>query len=167
MLIRGETENDRAAVYAVNVSAFELPSEAILVDALREHAEPYVSLVAELDGILVGHIMFSPVSLSGNPALMLMGLGPMAVVPEHQREGIGSALIREGLERCRQLGVKGVVVLGHPAYYPRFSFRPSTQFGIDSEYEVPEEVFMIMELEAGALNGKTGRISYHAAFKDV
>ena len=167
MLIRAETENDHAAVYAVNASAFELPSEAILVDALREHAEPYVSLVAELDGILVGHIMFSPVSLSGNPALMLMGLGPMAVVPEHQREGIGSALIREGLERCRQLGVKGVVVLGHPAYYPRFGFRPSTQFGIDSEYEVPEEVFMLMELVEGALNGKAGRISYHDAFKDV
>jgi len=167
MLIRAETENDHAAVYAVNASAFELPSEAILVDALREHAEPYVSLVAELDGILVAHIMFSPVSLSGNPALMLMGLGPMAVVSEHQREGIGSALIREGLERCRQLGVKGVVVLGHPAYYPRFGFRPSTQFGIDSEYEVPEEVFMIMELEAGALNGITGRISYHDAFMEV
>ncbi len=167
MLIRPEKENDRDAVYAVNVSAFETPSEANLVDTLREQAQPVVSLIAEDKGAVVGHIMFSPVSLSGHSNLKLMGLAPMAVAPEHQRKGIGSALVRAGLEQCRQLGFTAVVVLGYPEYYPRFGFSPSSRFGMDSEYEVPEEVFMAMELQPEALRGKTGRVKYHAAFSNV
>jgi putative acetyltransferase len=162
--IRAEREEDRAAVRAVNLSAFETPSEANLVDALREHARPVVSLVAEDNGAVVGHILFSPVSLSGHPGLEMMGLAPMAVASAHQRQGIGSALVRAGLERCRQLGVGAVVVLGHPEYYPRFGFSPSTRFGLVSEYEVPEEVFMVTELRPAALDGKTGTVKYHAAF---
>jgi putative acetyltransferase len=167
MLIRAENENDRDAVFAVNLSAFETPSEATLVDGLREHAQPVLSLVAEENGNVVGHIMFSPVFLSGNPDLKVMGLAPMAVAPEHQRKGIGSALVRAGLEQCRQLGFVAVVVLGHPEYYPRFGFSPSSRFGIDSDYEVPEEVFMAVELEPEALSGKTGRVKYHHAFSKV
>lgn len=167
MLIRAEKENDRDAVYAVNASAFETPSEANLVDALLEQAQPVVSLVAEDNGEVVGHIMFSPVSLSDYPDLKVMGLAPMAVAPEHQRKGIGSALVRAGLEQCEQLGYAAVVVLGHPEYYPRFGFSPSSRFGIYSEYEVPEDVFMAMELQLGALSGKTGRVKYHAAFSNV
>ncbi len=167
MQIRTEKESDRDAVYTVNESAFETPSEANLVDALREQAQPVISLVAEDNGKVVGHIMFSPVSLSGYPGLEVMGLAPMAVVPEHQRKGLGCALVRAGLERCRQLGFAAVVVLGHPEYYPRFGFSPSSRFGIDSEYEVPEEVFMVMELQPGALSGKTGRVKYHAAFSNI
>ena len=166
MLIRAEKESDRDAVYAVNVSAFETPSEANLVDALREQAQPVVSLVAEDNGQVAGHIMFSPVSLSGYPNLKMMGLAPMAVVPEHQRKGIGSALVRAGLEQCRQLGFTAVFVLGHPEYYPRFGFSPSYRFGIDSEYEVPAEVFMALELQPEALSGKTGTVKYHAAFSN-
>jgi len=150
MLIRAEKESDRDAVFAVNLSAFETPAEATLVDVLREQAQPVLSLVAEKNGNVVGHIMFSPVSLSENPDLKVMGLAPMAVAPEHQRKGIGSALVRAGLEQCRQLGFVAVVVLGHPEYYPRFGFSPSSRFGIDSEYEVPEEVFMAVELESEA-----------------
>src|SRR6185503_109729 len=119
MLVRAEEQRDWAAVHAVNVAAFETPEEANLVDALREHARPIASLVAEDDGAIVGHIMFSPVTLAGHPELRIMGLAPMAVVPEHQREGIGSALVRAGLEECRKLGFGAAVVLGHPAYYPR------------------------------------------------
>ncbi len=167
MLIRIEIEDDREAVFAVNASAFETPAEANLVVTLREEAEPVISLVAEMDGEIVGHILFSPVSLSGYPDLKLMGLGPMAVVREHQRKGIGSALVSSGLEMCRKHGFAAAVVLGHPEYYPRFGFSPSTRFGIDSEYKVPEEVFMAMELQAGSLNGKTGRVKYHTAFNDV
>ncbi len=167
MLIRAEKENDRDAVFAVNGSAFETPAEATLVDLLREQARPVVSLVAEDQGNVVGHIMFSPVVLSGNPDLKVMGLAPMAVAPEHQRKGIGSALVRAGLEQCRQLGFVAVVVLGHPEYYPRFGFSPSSRFGIDSDYEVPEEVFMAMELEPEALSGKTGRVKYHHAFSNA
>jgi putative acetyltransferase len=137
------------------------------VDALREQAEPIVSLVAEDRGAIVGHIMFSPVTLSGHPTLRLMGLAPMAVVPTHQRQGIGSALVTAGLEHCRQLGIAAVVVLGHPAYYPRFGFWPSTRFGIGCEYDVPDDVFMVMELEVGALRGVSGTVHYHAAFSNV
>ncbi len=167
MLIRAEKKDDQDDVFAVNGSAFETPAEATLVDMLREQAQPIVSLVAEDQGNVVGHIMFSPVSLSENHDLKVMGLAPMAVAPEHQRKGIGSALVLAGLEQCRQLGFVAVVVLGHPEYYPRFGFSPSSRFGIDSEYEVPEEVFMAVELESEALSGHTGRVKYHHAFSKV
>ena len=167
MLVRAEKDNDRDAVYAVNVSAFETPAEADLVDALRAQAQPIVSLVAEDSGEVVGHIMFSPVSLSGHPHLKLMGLGPMAVIREHQRKGIGSALVQAGLAQCKQLGFSAAVVLGHPEYYPRFGFSPSSRFGIDSEYDVPEDVFMAIELQPDALSEKTGKVKYHPAFGDL
>jgi putative acetyltransferase len=158
LLIRAEKENDQDAVFAVNASAFETQAEATLVNVLREQARPIVSLVAEEQGNVVGHIMFSPVILLGNPDLKVMGLAPMVVAQEHQRKGIGSALVLAGLEQCRQLGFVAVVVLGHPEYYPRFGFSPSSRFGIDSEYEVPEEVFMAMELEPEALSGDFARL---------
>lgn len=104
---------------------------------------------------------------AGLLALRIMGLAPMAVAPEHQRRGIGSALVRAGLEQCRQLGVGAVAVLGHPAYYPRFGFVPSARFGIGSEYEVPEDVFMVLELQAGVLLSGSGTATYHAAFGGV
>ncbi len=119
-----EETNDRASLYAVNASAFESSAEADLVDALREQARPIISPVAEKNGKVVGHVMFSPVSLSGHPDLKVMGLAPMAVAPDHQRQAIGSALVRAGLEQCKQLGFVGVIVLGHAAYYPRFGFSP-------------------------------------------
>lgn len=167
MLIRAEEQRDWAAVHAVNVSAFETPAEASLVDVLRQQAQPCVSLIAEDNGAIVGHIMFSPVSLSGHPALRIMGLAPMAVAPEQQRKGIGSALVHAGLEQCKQLGFGAVVVLGHPAYYPRFGFVPSTRVGIGCEYDVPEEVFMVVELQSGFLRGASGKVAYHAAFSSV
>ena len=151
----------------MNVSAFETALEANLVDALRAQAQPLVSLVADDDGAIVGHIMFSPVSLSGHPALHIMGLAPMAVFPDRQRAGIGSALVRAGLEQCARLGFGAVVVLGHPAYYPRFGFVTSTRFGIGCEYDVPEDVFMVVELQPGYLRGVSGTIRYHAAFSSV
>jgi putative acetyltransferase len=167
MLIRAEDQKDWAAVRAVNVSAFETPVEANLVDALRGQAQPLVSLVAEDNEAIVGHILFSPVSLPGHPALRIMGLAPMAVVPEHQRKGIGSALVHAGLECCKQLGFGAAVVLGHPEYYPRFGFVPSTRFAIGCEYDVPEEVFMVVELQRGFLRGASGKVKYHAAFGNL
>lgn len=167
MLIRPEEARDRDAVRAVNLAAFETSAEADLVDALREQARPVISLVAEDDGEVVGHTLFSPVTLSGHPELAIMGLAPMAVVPGHQRQGIGSGIVRGGLERCRRLGFGAVVVLGHPGYYPRFGFTPSTRFGVRSEYDVPEEVFMVLELQPGYLLGASGTVEYHTAFRDV
>jgi putative acetyltransferase len=167
MLIRREGKRDCAAVYAVNASAFDTPAEANLVDVLREQAQPIVSLIAEDDGAIVGHIMFSPVSLPGHPALKIMGLAPMAVAPEYQRKGIGSALVRAGLEQCKQLGFGAVVVLGHSDYYPRFGFSSSVRYGVGCEYEVPEEVFMVVELQRDFLRGASGKIKYHTAFSNV
>lgn len=166
MLIRSEEEKDRAAIYAVTAAAFERELEANLVDALRQQVQPIVSLVAENEQTIVGHVLFSPVLLTGHLDLHIAGLAPLAVAPTHQRKGIGSALVRAGLERCKQLGFGAVVVLGHPEYYPRFGFSPSSRFGIGCEYKVREEVFMVMELQPGYLRGASGTIKYHAAFSE-
>lgn len=165
MTIRFEEKRDFAAVFAVNAAAFETPAEAKLVDALRVEAAPVISLVAEKDGAIVGHILFSPVLLSGHPDLKIMGLAPMAVAPGHQCKGIGSALVRTGLDECKKRGFGAVVVLGHPDYYPRFGFAPSARRDIRCEYDVPEEVFMVVELRPGFLCGACGQIQYHPAFR--
>jgi len=160
--IRPERLDDVGAIRVVNLAAFETSLEADLVDALRQQAAPVVSLVAEHAGTIVGHIFLSPVTLSGHPDLQLMGLAPMAVTPSHQRRGIGSALVREGLSACRSFDA--IVVLGHAEYYPRFGFIPASRFGIRSEYDVPDDVFMVMETHSGSLAGRQGTIRYHAAF---
>lgn len=162
--IRRERPEDIPEVRRVNQSAFDTALEADLVDALRQHARPIVSLVAVESDVVVGHILFSPVTLSSEPEVAIMGLAPMAVVPTRQRHGIGSALVRAGLEACRRLGGTAVIVLGHPGYYPRFGFVPASAFGLVSEYDVPDDVFMALELRAGALRGKAGMVRYHPAF---
>jgi putative acetyltransferase len=164
MRVRGEADADRAAVRAVNEAAFDSPAEADIVDALRAKGLELVSLVAERDGVILGHILFSPVSLRGHHELKLMGLGPVAVLPRHQREGIGSALVREGLSRCVQLGAHAVVVVGHPQYYPRFGFEAASRYGLRCEYDVPDDVFMLVELSRASLRGVSGLIRYDEAF---
>lgn len=165
--IRSETDNDKTAVYDINAAAFATETEAKLVDALRKSASEYISQVAVEDQNVVGHIMFTPVTLEPFEDLRLMGLAPMAVSPSLQRGGIGSELVKTGLLRCTESDVGAVAVLGHPQYYPRFGFRPASQWGIKSEYEVPEEVFMMMELSPGYLQGYQGIIRYDAAFADI
>jgi putative acetyltransferase len=163
--VRAERPTDVGDVRRVNLNAFDTSLEADLVDALREQAQPIISLVAD-DATIVGHILFSPVTLSSHPEVAIMGLAPMAVTPQRQRQGIGSALVRAGIDECRRLGCAGVVVLGHARYYPRFGFMPaSSGFGLVSEYDVPDDVFMALELVPGMLRGKTGTIRYHAAFR--
>ena len=167
MQIRTEQEDDTMAIRLVNEAAFETSAEANLVTVLRQQARPVISLVAEDGGAIVGHILFSPVVLPGHPERKIMGLAPMAVLPEHQRKGVGSALVRVGFAACKKLGVGAVVVLGHPDYYPRFGFKPATRFDIVSEYEVPEEVFLLVELEPGYLASVSGTVKYHSAFNDL
>ena len=167
MQIRFENEHDYAAIDAVNRAAFDTPLEARLVNVLRQQAHPLISLVAEDDGEIVGHILFSPVVVDGQENVKIMGLGPMAVVPPRQRQGIGSALVRAGLDECRQAGFGAVVVLGHPTYYPKFGFVPSTRFGMRSEYEAPEDAFMVLELKPGYLGGAGGTVRYHEAFNGI
>ena len=166
--IRAETPEDFPAVRRVNELAFEGPAEAALVDALRPASDPQVSLVAVAGGQVVGHIFFSPVAVeSGDSGPPAMGLAPMAVLPEYQRRGVGSRLVREGLEECRRLGCRAVFVLGHPEYYPRFGFVPAAPRGLRSEYDVPEEAFMVAELLPGALGGMRGLVKYRPEFGDV
>ena len=168
MNIRKEIDLDIEKIWQVNVEAFDTELEANLINAIRKSGIPYISLVAEEGDKIVGHILFTPVELSGNKSgLRLMGLAPMAVVSKLQKKGIGSQLIKVGLENCLTEGYDAVVVLGHPEYYSKFGFLPSIQYGIKSEYDVPDEVFMILELENGVLNKKQGTIKYHEAFGNV
>ncbi len=164
MIVRLEEQRDFPAVYEINKAAFETNAEAKLVEQLRKVASPFISLVAEKDAAVVGHILFTPVTLSDYPQLSLMGLAPMAVSEDFRGSGVGSAPVEAGLERCRDLGAVAVVVLGYPAYYSRFRFRPSVEFDIRSEYDVPSDVFMVLELEAAALEDVQGTIHYHPAF---
>ncbi|HEX2223262.1 MAG TPA: N-acetyltransferase [Thermoanaerobaculia bacterium] len=165
MTIRTETSADAAAIHEVNQLAFGQPDEAVLVDRLREQGAAEVSLVAEAEGEIVGHILFSPVVVH-DPAFTgsAVGLAPMAVRPGWQRRGIGGALIREGLRRCAEAGHGAVVVLGHAEYYPRFGFRPAHEWGLRCEYPVPPEVFQAQELRPGAFTGAPALVTYHPAF---
>lgn len=166
--VRPESPEDVPAIRRVNELAFDGPQEAVLVDALRRVAHPFISVVAAEGDQVVGHICFTPVTIAGGGALRLaMGLAPMGVLPEYQRRGIGSQLVRAGLEECRRLGCEVVVVLGHPEYYPRFGFIAARDKGLRSEYEVPDEAFMVKELKAGALDGVDGLVKYHEAFGAV
>jgi len=166
VVIREERQGDAERIRGVNVAAFERSTEADLVDALRRQATPLVSLVAEEEVNVIGHILFSPVTLASDPGLILMGLAPMAVLPSRQRQGVGSTLVHDGLERCRQLDVAAVVVLGHPEYYPRFGFVPAVRLSLRSEYDVPDEAFMVRELRERVFKGLSGMIRYHPVFRD-
>lgn len=164
MHVRAELPSDVEAVHELNRTAFGGADEAQIVDALRGAVVPLVSLVADTDGTVVGHILFSPVTPASTPHPLLMGLAPMAVRPDHQRSGVGSALVRAGLDACRKMGAVGVVVVGHPTYYPRFGFVPASRFGLSCAFDVPDEVFMALELTPGALATHTGQVRFHSAF---
>ena len=163
-LVRIEQPGDRDIVRALNEHAFGGREEADIVEALHRANAVVVALVAEVGAAIVGHILFSPVTVEHANTPPLVGLAPMAVAPRYQKQGIGSVLVREGVARCRAAGVGGVVVLGHAEYYPRFGFVPAQQFGLRCEYDVPADVFMALELTHGALHGVSGLVRYHAAF---
>jgi putative acetyltransferase len=167
-IVRAENREDHGAVRRVNELAFDGAAEANLVDALRENGAAHVSLVAEEDGRVVGHILFSPLTVESAAGVWeAMGLAPMAVLPELQGRGVGSALVREGLKECLRLGHEVVFVLGHADYYPRFGFRPAGPLGLTCEFPSPEENFMVAELKPGALAGRDGLVRYGPEFHDV
>lgn len=167
MRVRVEEPGDRQQVYVLNAAVFPAAAEANLVEALRGSGELSISLVAEERGSIVGHIAFSPVNLSERPGLRIAGLGPMAVAEQWQRRGIGKALAGAGLDACREAGFGACVVLGHPEYYPKFGFVPSTRFGFRWEHDAPEEAFMAVELRDGYLSDAAGVIRYARAFDGV
>jgi putative acetyltransferase len=161
IIIRTENSNDLAAIHAVNAAAFPTDAEARLVDALRDAKHLLVSLVAEVEGRVVGHIAFSPVTL--NDIQGGVGLAPVAVLPEHQRQHIGSQLIREGLSICTKAGYAFVVVLGAPKYYSRFGFVRASQYGLGNDYGVDAE-FMVQALRPDGLPATSGVVHYAPEF---
>jgi putative acetyltransferase len=164
--VRSERASDHDAIRQVNELAFEQPTEADLVDALRDSDAwlPEFSLVAEETGAVVGHALFTAARLDSG--VEVLSLGPMAVLPGHQRSGIGGAMIRAGLERARATEYPLVAVLGHAEYYPRFGFEPASAYGISTPYDVPDEFWMILPLPAYD-PGIRGQIVYPPAFDSV
>jgi putative acetyltransferase len=150
-----ERADDAAAVRDLHTAAFGRPVEAGIVDRLRESCPDLASFVAVDGGRVVGHVLFSPVTVDDGPAGM--GLAPLAVLPEYQRRGIGSALVEYGLAALRERGCPFVLLYGHPGYYPRFGFERASVHGLRSHLgEVPDEAFMVLVLDAGAMAGVSG-----------
>ncbi|MCG8039286.1 MAG: N-acetyltransferase, partial [Candidatus Thiodiazotropha taylori] len=141
--------------------------EAMLVDKLRMACEDYLSFVAVEEGAVIGHILFTPASMEDS-SVAGMGLAPMAVLPSHQGEGIGSRLVRYGLEYLRDAGCPFVIVLGHPDYYPRFGFELASKYQIQSQWEgVPDEAFMIAVFDQEVLPKQGGVARYRGEFDEA
>ena len=160
--IRNETAADVAAIEAVTTAAFlNAPhtshTEQFIVAALRKDGQLTVSLVAHIDGTVIGHVAISPVSISDGTTGW-HGLGPISVVPEYQRRGIGSRLMREALRVLREYGALGCVVLGEPEYYGRFGFRAAPNLNLPG---VPPEYFQAISFGA---SHPQGTVSYHRSF---
>ena len=152
--IREETKSDLEAIRKINELAFGQQDEAILVNKLRKTHTNTISLVAIQNEEIVGHILFSPVTISNDDRQITgMGLGPMAVLPDYQKQNIGSTLVQEGLRRLTEQNCPFVVVLGHPKYYPRFGFVPASKYDVRCEWDVPDEVFMIQVFGESVLSG--------------
>jgi len=165
--IRTEKPDDYAGIREVHVLAFGGDEEANLVELLRNRKKACISLVAMSAHRVVGHIVFSAVSISSAPKTFRgIGLAPLAVLPEFQERGVGSQLTQAGLEACRKAGYDAVVVLGHTSYYPRFGFSRAKDYGLDNEYNA-EDAFMVMELRPGALHGLAGLVQYAPEFREA
>ena len=164
--IRPEQPDDIAAVRAINEAAFGESTEATIVDSLRDKCPDAVSLVAVEDDRILGHIFFSPVSISGGHEVTQgMGLAPMAVLPERQRQGIGSLLARAGVDALRQRGCPFIIVLGHPEYYPRFGFVSASEHNLSCQWDgVPDEAFMVLILDQDIMPGVSGVARYRDEF---
>jgi len=168
-VIRDEAPGDVASIHALNAAVFATDAEARLVDALRAHGRLTLSLVAQEGAAIVGHIAFSPLTITRPGARMVegIGLGPMSVSRPRQGFGIGTRLVAAGLHRLRIAGHPFCIALGHPGYYPRFGFERAGRFGIRWERDVPDEAFFVAELAPGGLLGVAGVVRYAPEFAGV
>lgn len=165
--IRPESPDDTAAVRELNLAAFPTAAEADLVDALRDDLDEWLSFVAVKNERIIGHVLFTPVSLEPAPRKepRILGLGPMAVHPDVQGHGIGSTLVDSGLSEVARAGADGVVVLGHPEWYPRFGFVPAGHYELKLGLEAPPEAFLALEFASGAFPRDGAVVHYHTLFK--
>jgi putative acetyltransferase len=162
--IRVERPDDIPAIRDVNDRAFGQQQEGHVVDTLRSNGAVLLSLVATEDAQVVGHILYSPASI-GNTAGA--ALGPMSVVPQHQRHGIGSKLVEVGNEKIKDMGCPFIIVLGHAHFYPRFGFSPASTLGIKCEWDVPDDVFMLRVLDQQKMRDVSGLAKYRDEFSTV
>jgi len=167
-VIRPETPADHARVHEINKLAFETDSEALLVDGLRGEAKPLISLVAEINDEVVGHILFTAVAIGDTAASSAtMGLAPLAVHPEFQDHGVGGGLVEAGIEACQAAGCEVVVTLGHPDYYGRYGFVSAVEEGISYVGQDYDPFFMIRELIPGSLEKYQGEVKYHRLIEEL
>lgn len=169
IVIRKEEEKDYKQVYEVNKLAFQQENESILIEKIRkgENFIPDLSLVAEIDNRIVGHILFSKIKIVGDSIFKSIALAPMAVIPAFQKQGVGSELIKKGMAKAKELGFDSIIVLGHKDYYPKFGFERASKWNIKCPFEVPEEAFMAIELTEKAFEGKAGTVKYPDEFMEV
>jgi putative acetyltransferase len=166
MIVRPETPSDYETIDELLRSAFGGADESELVRLIRasDNYVPDLTLVAEENGQVVGHIMFSYISLKGDEEFRVLALAPMAVTPERQRRGIGGALVEAGLERAEERGEPLVILVGHPTYYPRFGFETASRYGIEPpSADIPDAAFMVRRLSQYS-ERQRGRVVYPPAF---
>jgi len=166
--IREEIPQDIDAIRAINEKAFGQLQEANIIDRLRANCDGLLSVVALKDEKIIGHILFSPVTIEGNHGILKgIGLAPMAVLPEFQRQGVGSELVQAGIQILRKSKCPFIIVLGHPEYYPRFGFERAPLYGIKSQWEgVPDPAFMILWLDTTMTNHVSGVAKYRDEFDE-
>lgn len=168
--IRPENNADIPRIYQVTELAFRQNNESELINKVRssEAFIPGLSLVAVLNEQIIGHILFSKIHIqTAKGPKEVLSLAPMAVIPDHQQKGVGGQLIRAGLEEAAKSGFAGVLVLGHPGYYPRFGFQPAADFGIECPFPAPAEAWMALELIPGGLKNKAGMAVFPEVFNDT
>jgi putative acetyltransferase len=159
--IREERPGDIAGIRDVTRRAFGQDDEGRIIDALRANGGALLSLVSTVNGRVVGHIMFSPLVVRDVTGA---ALGPMAVLPDHQRQGIGSKLVQAGIRRLREAGCPFIAVLGHADYYPRFGFTPARAYGITCPWPVPDDLFMVLALDPAQMERASGVATYRPEF---
>jgi putative acetyltransferase len=164
--IREEIPEDYDAVRLVNSEAFGQGVEGQIVDSLRSACETAISLVAVSDDNIVGHIFFSPATIDREETPLIgMGLAPMAVLPEYQKQGIGTLLVQEGIQRIKQANYPFIIVLGHARYYPRFGFERASRYGLQPQWRgVPDDAFMVLIIDKKAMEGVIGVVKYRQEF---
>jgi putative acetyltransferase len=169
VVIRPARPSDSRAIASVHQAAFETDAEARLVEALLAGGDGIISLVAVENAMVVGHVLLSRVTIDQNDTgTEALSLAPIAVRPDSQRRGIGSALVRASVDAAREQGWEIIVVLGHPGFYPRFGFEPATPRGILPPWpDIPEEAWMVAELSPGALGGVAGVVAFPRPFDEV